>query len=84
MKAHKYIATTATTIIQSGPGVLRDVIITGGTKGTIDIYNDITATGTPVASYDSNLEFGSYTFDIAMSKGITVVTGAATKMTITY
>lgn len=77
-----YISTATTTLVETGPGVLHTITIGGGTLGTIAIYDGLTAGGTLIASFDATTPRGSYTLDINFSVGLTIVTGAATLLTI--
>ena len=67
---YTYILTAATTICRSTPGKLHTITVQGGTGGTI------------VFSFDSTNALMSYHFDINLAKGLTIVTGAATKLTV--
>lgn len=77
-----YISTGTTTLVTTGPGILHLIAIAGGTLGTIAIYDGLTAGGTLIASYDATAPRGSYLLDISFSVGLTVVTGAATQLTV--
>lgn len=73
---YKHIATSTTTLVKSGAGVLKGVTI--NTKGTVasttTIYDSLTATGAIVAIIDSlNLE-GQFEYDIEFGIGLTIVT----------
>jgi hypothetical protein len=83
---HTYatITTATTTTVKSGAGTLRSIIVTGGTAGTIAITDNTTSGGTSIASFDSTNAIATYTFDAAFSTGLTIVTGAATKITVVY
>lgn len=77
-----YISTGTTTLVASGQGTLHTVTVQGGTTGTIIIYDNIVGSGTILASFDTTVALATYTFDIGFSKGCTVVTSAATKLTL--
>lgn len=79
------ISTATTTIVKTGQGILHNILVTGGTAGTISVYNNTIASGdTLVALFSSTNAIASYPFDIAFSSGCTVVTGGATNITVTY
>lgn len=78
------ISTGATTLIKSGAGVLVSIIVTGGTTGTIDVYDNTTATGTKLASFDTTNAIAAYKFNCAFDTGCTIVTAAATKLSVMW
>ena len=68
--------------IASTTAVLGSVVITSSTASAIWVYNwdgigTMTASGTLVAYFPTNLAAGTYTFDVLMSKGIYTSTTAA-------
>ena len=78
-----YISTATTTVVRSTPGTLRSITVTGGTAGTIIGYNNASAaSGDILFSFDSTNALQTYNFDIDFSLGLTVITSAATKITI--
>jgi len=82
--AYNYIATATTTVIKTGAGVLHSITVNGGTGGTIIVYDNTAGSGTIIASFDSTNALASYIFDVAFATGLTIVTGAATKLTVSY
>lgn len=78
------ISTATTTLVKTGKGVLGSLIVNGGTAGTIKIYDGIDATGTLIADFDSTNALNTYKFNRGVKVGICVVTGAATKATVTW
>lgn len=83
-KLSKYISTSATTVVSDTQGTLGSIIITEDAAGTITVYNNSAASGDIIALFKASAPVGEYKFDVRASKGITVVTGAATKLTVTY
>lgn len=81
--SYQYISTATTTTIP-GANFLHSIIVTGGTAGTIVIYNNSAGSGAVVASFDSTNALETYTFNCKLSTGLTIVTGAATKLTVLY
>jgi hypothetical protein len=78
-----YISTAATTVVRSKPGKLHTVTVTGGTAGTIIGYDNASAaSGDEVFSFDSTNALQTYTFDVDLNLGLTVITSLATKLTI--
>jgi len=82
--SYNYIATATTTVIKTGAGVLHSITVNGGTAGTIIVYDNTAGSGTIIASFDSTNALATYLFDIAFATGLTIVTGAATKLTVSY
>jgi hypothetical protein len=72
------------TVVKSGAGVLRAIIVTGGTAGTITVWDNTAGSGTLIATFASTNAFGTYTFDAAFGTGLTITTGAAVNCTVVY
>jgi len=79
-----YISTGTTTPVKAGPGFLRRIIIGGGTAGTIILYNHATGVGPIILSFDSTNALAQYDFDCMFSAGLTIITSAATKLTVIF
>lgn len=77
-----YISTATTTTVKSGSGVLHTVIVNGGTAGTVTIYDNTAGSGTIIAAFDSTNALNTYMFNVAFTTGLTIVTAAATKLTV--
>jgi len=77
-----YISTATTTVVKTGAGLLHTITVTGGTAGTIVVYDNTAASGTILASFASTNALATYTFNVSFSVGLTVVTSAATLVTI--
>lgn len=78
-----YISTAATTVVRTQPGVLQRIVITGGTAGTITVYDHASAaTGNPIIEFSSTNTPDSLEFGATVNNGIVVVTSAATKLTV--
>lgn len=79
-----YISTAATTTLKTGAGALHAVTVQGGVAGTIIIYDNTAGSGTILASFDATAALASYRFNVTFTIGLTVVTSAATKLTVSY
>jgi hypothetical protein len=79
-----YISTATTTVIKTGAGLLHTIVVNGGTAGTIIVYDNTAASGTIIASFDSTNALNTYTFNRAFSTGLTVITSAATKVSVNW
>jgi len=77
-----YISTATTTVCKTGAGLLNTLTVTGGTAGTIIGYDNTAASGTILFSFDSTNALATYTFNVSFAIGLTVVTAAATKLTV--
>lgn len=82
--AYNYISTATTTVVKSSAGVLARIIVNGGTTGTIIGYDNTAGSGTIIFSFDTTNALGVFGFDVAFTTGLTIVTSAATKVTIVY
>lgn len=78
------ISTAATTAVKASAGKLHTLTVTGGTAGAITCYDNTTASGTKIADFDSTNAMATYTLDVAFGTGLTCVTGAATKVTVSF
>jgi hypothetical protein len=78
---YNYIATaTTTTVAEQGDGVLHSITIGETAAGTITVTDD---NGT-IAVLKASIAEGTYLFDIAWNGSLTVVTSAASKLTVAY
>lgn len=78
------ISTGTTTLIATGACTLNNIVVTGGTTGTIKIYDALTATGTPKYDFDTTNTIASYPMNASFATGITIVTSAATKVSVSW
>ena len=81
---YNYISTAATTTVKSGAGFFHLMTVEGGTAGTIIIYDNTAASGDIIASFDSTNAIATYGFNISFTTGLTIITSAATKLTVAY
>ena len=77
-----YISTATTTVVKTGAGLLHTIVVQGGTTGTIIGYDNTAAGGTILFSFDTTVALATYTFDVSFAIGLTVVTSANTKLTV--
>lgn len=78
------ISTGTTTLIATGSCTLNNIVVTGGTTGTIKIYDALTATGTPKYDFDTTNTLASYVMNASFATGLTIVTSAATKVSVSW
>ena len=65
----------------AGTCLLGSIVVQGGTAGTIKIYDNTSATGTPVLDFDSTAALASYPINGKFYVGCFIVTSANTKVT---
>lgn len=82
--SNTYISTAVTTTVKTGAGLLHTLVVNGGTAGTVIVYDNTAASGTILASFDSTNALNTYTFDCAFSTGLTIITSAATKVSVNW
>lgn len=70
--------------LKTGTAVLKSITVTGGTTGIIAVYDGTSQTGTPAASFTTTNTPNTYQFNIVLTEGLTVVTSAATQLTVSY
>ncbi len=82
------ISTNTTTLVKSGAGRLHTITINtkGASANTVTVYNALTATGTPIATIDSTVTYGTLIYDCQFSTGLCIVTatGTCADMTVCY
>lgn len=78
------ITTATTTLVKTGAGELRSITINTTAAGTITIYDSLTATGTKIGTIKASEVEQTLTYDVAFSTGLTIVTGAASDITVAY
>jgi hypothetical protein len=78
------IAGIATTLVKSGTGVLHSITINTTAAGTITIYDSLTASGTKIATIKTSVVEQTFVFDCAFATGLTVVTAAASDITVNW
>lgn len=78
------ITNATTTTVKSGSGVLQKLIIGTTAAGAITIYDNTAGSGTIIAKFKSSMPEGSYAIDVAFTTGLTVVTAAASDISVVY
>ncbi len=78
------IATNTTTVVKIGAGHLHSIVINTTAAGTITVYDNTAGSGTKIAILKASVVEGTYLYDCAFSTGLTIVTGAASDITVTY
>lgn len=78
------ISTATTTVVKTGPGFLGQLVVNGGTMGSITVYDGVDATGTVIATIAAPTAGMVFPYGCIFSKGLCVVTAAATDVTACY
>lgn len=83
----KNIASNATTVVKSTPGVLGCIVIqkAGASSNVATVYNNTNASGTVLATIDTTAT-GEYCYGAIFNTALTIVTatGTAGDITVTY
>lgn len=79
-----YISSATTTTVKSGKGNLAKIILTETAAGTITVYDNTAGSGTILALFKASVVEGSYEFNCRFNTGLTIVTGAASKLTVVW
>ena len=81
-----FISSADNTVIKSSSGVLAGIKVSGGTFGSIIVYDGMTCSGTIVDNVASTEIYAGLVmpYGVAMSNGICVYTSAATKLVVIY
>ena len=83
----KNIATNTTTVVKSGAGRLYGISVNTTAAGTITVYDNTAASGTKLAVLKSSVAEGMYLQfpeGFTFQTGLTVVTAAASDITVVY
>lgn len=78
------IASATTTTVKSGSGYLNRIVINTTAAGTITIYDNTAASGTKIATIAASAAQGTYTYQGRFAIGLTIVTAAASDITVSY
>jgi len=83
-----HVTSNATTTIAGAPRILVSICINtkGASSNTATVYDNTAASGTVLGVIDTTAGIGCLNYDIALSKGLTVVTatGTAPDLTVVY
>jgi hypothetical protein len=79
-----YISTAATTQVHTGQATLVAIVVGTTAAGTIGIIDNTSGTTVNVGLLASSVVEDTYMFMCSMTKGIRIVTAAASKITVVY
>lgn len=74
----KPITSATTTQVFTGTGVIAGFFVSSGTSPSVTIYDNTTATGTPILAAFTAPANGFYPFPASFGTGLRVVTGGTT------
>ena len=78
-----FINSAGTATIKTAAGLIHTLTVTGGSAGAITGYDSSSGTSaTKLFDFDSTNALATYTFNFTFATGLVVVTGAATKLSI--
>ena len=80
----KNITSANTYVLASRPGTLKRIVVNATAAGTITVYDNTSAAGTKLATLKSSIAEGTYTYECHFNTGLTVVTGAASDITVIW
>jgi len=78
------IATNTTTTVKTGKGTLERITINTTAAGAITVYDNTSAAGTKIATFPSSAVVGTYEFGCRFGTGLTIVTAAASDITVIW
>jgi hypothetical protein len=78
------VATAATTPIKSGAGFIHQIRVVGGTLGAVTVYDNTAGSGTIIVPTVTPTTAGILIEDVTFSTGLTIVTAAATIITVSF
>jgi hypothetical protein len=81
---YKNITAAATTVVKSGAGELRSVTVNTTAAGTIKIYDNTAGSGTLIGTLKASVGEQTFQYDVAFGTGLTIVTAAASDITVSY
>lgn len=81
---YAYISTATTTQVKTGAGVLKAIVVGTTAAGAIQIIDNTTGTTTNLGELKASVAEGVYTFNVAFTTGLRIVTAAASKITVIY
>lgn len=79
-----YISTATTTQVKTGPGVLHSIVVGETAAGAISIIDNTSGSTVNIGQLKASVAEGTYTFDVAFSAGLRIITAATSKITVNY
>jgi hypothetical protein len=70
--------------VKLGPGILKSITVNTTAAGSITVYDNTAASGTKIGTLKASVAEGTYQYDAYFAIGLTVVTAAASDITVVY
>lgn len=78
------ISTATTTVVKNRSGILKNIVVNTTAAGAITVYDNTSAAGSKIATFPASAVVGTYSYDARFVNGLTVVTAAASDITVTF
>lgn len=78
------ITTGTTTQIATGKGKLHSITVNTTAAGTIGIFDGISGSTVAIGTLKSSVAENTYEYDVYFAKGLRIVTGAASDVTVAW
>ena len=78
------ISTAVTTVVKTGAGMVGEIMVLGGTLGTVQVFDNTAASGTVLVPTITPAGPIVLLRDVVFNVGLTIVTGAATIIVVSY
>jgi len=78
------ITSATTTVVATGTGVLGGICVNTSAAGTIKVYDNTEASGTKIGTLKASIGEGVYLTNVSFKNGLTIVTGAASDVTVKW
>jgi len=82
--SYSNITSATTTTVKSGSGFLHCITINTTAAGTITIYDNTAGSGTKIGTLKASVAENTYYFDATFGTGLTIVTAAASDITVSW
>lgn len=82
--SYSHITTATTTVVKNSAGFLHAITVNTTAAGSITVYDNTAASGTVIAVLKASVGEQTFTYNVSCSNGITVVTAAASDITVSY
>lgn len=81
---YKYISTATTTQVKTGTGVLHAIVVSGALAGAVSVIDNTTGSTINIGTLKASAPAGTYTFDVAFTTGLRIITAGADAITVVY
>lgn len=78
------ISAAGTYVLRTGRCSLARIVVNTTAAGAITVYDNTAASGKKVATLKSNVVENTYNYEVELAKGLTVVTAAASDITVVF